>query len=87
VRTVTERELAQVVGAANVISDETVLGSYAGDHSFVGKILPRFVARVDSREAVQKLVDLARETATPLVPVSSGGPHFTATPSPPPPAP
>jgi FAD/FMN-containing dehydrogenase len=76
VRTATESELAEVVGAANVISDATVLGSYAGDHSFVGSILPRFIAKVDSREAVQKLVNLARETETPLVPVSSGGPHF-----------
>jgi FAD/FMN-containing dehydrogenase len=76
VRTVTEGELVEVVGAANVISDATVLEGYAGDQSFVGSIPPRFIARVDSREAVQKLVNLARETATPLVPVSSGGPHF-----------
>ena len=75
-RTVTQSELAEIVGAANVISDETVLGGYAGDQSFVGSIPPRFIAKVDSREAVQKLVNLARETATPLVPVSSGGPHF-----------
>jgi FAD/FMN-containing dehydrogenase len=76
VRTVTESELAEAVGAANVISDATVLGGYAGDQSFVGSIPPRFIAKVDSREALQKLVNLARETAMPLVPVSSGGPHF-----------
>ena len=73
---VTESELAEVVGAANVISDARVLDGYAGDLSFVGKICPKFVVKVDSRETVQKVVNLARETATPLVPVSSGGPHF-----------
>jgi len=73
---VTESELAEVVGAANVISDAMVLDGYAGDLSFVGKIRPQFVVRVDSRETVQKVVNLARDTATPLVPVSSGGPHF-----------
>ena len=35
---VTESELAEVVGAANVISDATVLDGYAGDMSFVGRI-------------------------------------------------
>ncbi len=73
---VRESELAGVVGAANVISDAKVLDSYAGDLSFVGKVRPEFVARVDSRQTIQNLVHLARDNATPLVPVSSGGPHF-----------
>ena len=73
---VTESQLAEVVGVANVSSDATILDGYAGDLSFVGKIRPTFVARVDSRETVQKVVNLAKETATPLVPVSSGRPHF-----------
>ena len=37
---------------------------------------PRFVVKVDGLEAVRKLVRLAKETRTGLVPVSSGGPHF-----------
>jgi FAD/FMN-containing dehydrogenase len=73
---VTEKGLAEAVGAANVCTDAVVLDSYAGDLSFVRKVRPRFVAKVDSRETIQKLVGLARETRTPLVPVSSGGPHF-----------
>lgn len=73
---VTESELASVVGAANVSADPAVLDGFAGDHSFVGKVRPQFVAKVDGLETVKKLVTLAKETNTPLVPVSSGGPHF-----------
>ncbi len=73
---VTESALAEIVGAENVSADAAILDSYAADESFVGAVRPRFVARPGSREAIQKLVSLARETGTPLVPVSSGGPHF-----------
>ncbi len=73
---VTGSELAKVVGATNVISDSKILDSYAGDLSFVGRIRPEFVAKVDNRQTIMGLVQLAKETATPLVPVSSGGPHF-----------
>ncbi len=73
---VTESALAEIVGAGNVVSDPAVLDGYAADESFVGRVRPRFVVRPESRETIQKLVNLARETGTPLVPVSSGGPHF-----------
>jgi FAD/FMN-containing dehydrogenase len=73
---VTESGLADIVGAGNVSADQAVLDSYAADHSFVGKVTPRFVVKVDGLETVQKLVRLAGDTGTGLVPVSSGGPHF-----------
>jgi FAD/FMN-containing dehydrogenase len=73
---VTESELKKVVGARNVSGDSTTLDAYAGDQSFVGKVRPAFVARVDGLATIQKLVGLAKETGTPLVPVSSGSPHF-----------
>jgi FAD/FMN-containing dehydrogenase len=73
---VTESELAKIVGAANVSADPAVLDGFAGDHSFVGKVSPQFVAKVDGLETVKKLVTLAKETGTPLVPISSGGPRF-----------
>lgn len=73
---VTESGLAKIVGAKNVSADLAVLEAYAGDLSFVDKVRPQFVVRVDDRETIQKLVTLAKETATPLVPVSSAGPHF-----------
>lgn len=73
---VTDKALREIMGEENVSADESVLEGYASDMSFVGRVVPRFVARIDSRERLQELVRLAKETATPLVPVSSGGPHF-----------
>jgi FAD/FMN-containing dehydrogenase len=73
---VTQSGLAEIVGAANVSADPAVLEAFAADHSFVGKVMPKFVVKVDGLETVQKLVKLAKETGTGLVPVSSGGPHF-----------
>ena len=73
---VTQSGLAEIVGAGNVSSDPAALEAFASDHSFVGRMKPRFVAKVDGLETVRKLVSLAKETGTGLVPVSSGGPHF-----------
>jgi FAD/FMN-containing dehydrogenase len=44
--------------------------------SFVNAVRPMFVVKPQNGEAIQKLVNLANETQTPLVPVSSGPPHF-----------
>ena len=76
VKMVTQSGLAEIVGAGNVSADLATLEAYAADHSFVGKMTPQFVVKVDRRETIQKLVNLAKETQTPLIPVSSGGPHF-----------
>ncbi len=73
---VTKSGLAEIVGAGNASADPATLATYAADMSFVGKMTPQFVVKVDSRETIQRLVNLAKETSTPLVPVSSGGPHF-----------
>jgi FAD/FMN-containing dehydrogenase len=73
---VTQSQLAEIVGAGNVSADTGTLEAYAADHSFVGKMTPRFVVKADGLETVTKLVNLAKETGTGLVPVSSGGPHF-----------
>jgi len=69
-------KLKKVAGAANVMDDAAVLKSFAGDCSFVHPVMPQYVVKVHNTDDVQKLVKLARETATPLVPVSSGPPHF-----------
>jgi hypothetical protein len=44
--------------------------------SFVGAIKPDCVIKPKHREEIEKLIKLARETGTPLIPVSSGPPHF-----------
>lgn len=73
---VTESRLVQVVGAENVSDEPAIIEAYAADMSFVGRVPPQFVVRVDGWETIQELVRVAGETGTPLVPVSSGAPHF-----------
>jgi FAD/FMN-containing dehydrogenase len=68
--------LAGLVGRDNVAADPASLEEYACDESFVPRLTPWVVVRPGSAEEVQRVVAWANETATPLVPVSSGGPHF-----------
>ena len=53
-----------------------MLDEYSRDMSFVNRIKPLCVVKPASADDVQKIVNLANETLTPLVPVSSGPPHF-----------
>lgn len=69
-------KLQAVVGANNVLDDETVLGSYAWDLSFTPPVRPELVVRPQRADQVREIVALAGETGMPLVPVSSGPPHF-----------
>ncbi len=69
-------KLTSIVGARNVVNEQSVLDKYASDMSFVNKMTPDYVVKPKNLDDVKKLVQLARETSTPLVPVSSGPPHF-----------
>jgi FAD/FMN-containing dehydrogenase len=69
-------ELTKIIGHENVVDDLETLEAYAKDMSFVPSIRPKYVARPNNAEEVQAIVKWANRTATPLVPVSSGGPHF-----------
>jgi len=69
-------ELMALVGEKNVLDDPTTLEGYSKDQSFTQTIKPRFVVRPSNVDEVQKIVGWANETRTPLVPVSSGPPHF-----------
>lgn len=69
-------KLVKIVGARNVIRDPAALDDYAKDISFVNTVRPDCVVKVRNTDDVAKIVKLARETLTPLVPVSSGAPHF-----------
>jgi hypothetical protein len=69
-------KLLKTVGAKNVIRDQAVLDSYAADCSFVSPMRPDCVVKPRNTDDIAKIVKLARETLTPLVPVSSGPPHF-----------
>jgi len=71
-----EKKLATIVGAANVSHDAATLEAYSGDMSFVNTLRPAGVVKPQNADEVQRIVALANETQTPLVPVSSGPPHF-----------
>jgi len=65
-------ELEKIVGKKNVLDDEKTLDAYAKDQSFVPRRTPTMVVFVDTVEQVQKVVQLANSTATPVIPYSSG---------------
>jgi FAD/FMN-containing dehydrogenase len=69
-------ELAGLIGADNVLDDSGTLDRYSRDRSFTPGMKPRFVVKIKDADEVQKIVDWANRTKTPLVPVSSGPPHF-----------
>ena len=71
-----KEKLAKIVGAGNVSDKPAALDEYSKDISFVNAVRPLCIVRPGSTEEVQKVVRLANETDTPLVPVSSGPPHF-----------
>src|SRR4030065_1695467 len=71
-----EKKLKEIVGAGNFNHEQAILGEYSEDLSFVQKVRPRYVVKPGNVEQVQKIVEWANETLTPLVPVSSGPPHF-----------
>ncbi len=71
-----EKELAKIVGSSRVFDRPGVLAEYSGDLSFVPRVTPRCVVKPGNVEEVQGVVKWANETLTPLVPVSSGPPHF-----------
>lgn len=69
-------KLVRIVVADNVISESATLEEYSRDFSFVNSIKPECVVRPRNAGEIEKIVKLANETLTPLVPVSSGAPHF-----------
>ncbi len=69
-------ELAQIVGQGNVKDDADTLESYSRDESFVHPLKPRFAVKLQNASQAQKLIQWANQTSTPLVPISSGPPHF-----------
>jgi FAD/FMN-containing dehydrogenase len=72
----TREELINTVGADNLLDDEETLQAFSRDESFAHPLKPWYVVKARSADQIQKLVQWANRTNTPLVPVSSGPPHF-----------
>jgi FAD/FMN-containing dehydrogenase len=73
---VDQAALVKALGREQISADPAELDAHAGDVSFCNRVRPSSVVRVGSAAQVQQLIRLANETRTPLVPVSSGPPHF-----------
>jgi len=71
-----KEKLVKIVGAHNVSDEQATLDKYSRDMSFVNTVRPACVVKPTNSGEIQKIVKLANETLTPLVPVSSGPPHF-----------
>jgi FAD/FMN-containing dehydrogenase len=68
--------LMEIIGKQKVINKPEVLDRYSHDNSFTLPMQPRSVVQPRNADDVQKIVMWANQTRTPLVPVSSGEPHF-----------
>lgn len=69
--------IEELKGIVSSIETELeTLKEFSSDLSFVQPIMPAFVGKPKDVEEVKNLVRWARDTKTPLVPVSSGKPHL-----------
>ena len=72
----TSNNLMEMIGKQKVINEHKILDRYSHDNSFTLPMRPRLVVQPRNADDVQKIVTWANQTKTPLVPVSSGEPHF-----------
>ena len=71
-----DKALGKIIGSSNVLDGPETLQTYSGDIDFVPGIEPKCIARPVNAGEVQGIMKWANDTGTPLVPVSSGAPHF-----------
>jgi len=71
-----KEQLIEIVGQDNVLDSPDVLEMYSKDKSFTNELAPSMVVKVQTASEVQHIVKWANQTKTPLIPVSSGAPHY-----------
>jgi FAD/FMN-containing dehydrogenase len=71
-----ENELVKIVGKENILDSPKTLKEYSGDYSFAPHKMPRYIVKPANIEELQGIVRWANDKHVPLVPVSSGPPHF-----------
>jgi len=71
-----KHQLDNIVGSKNVVDDPDVLGKYSHDMSFVPVRRPSFVIKPRQADQIQELIKWANRMLMPLIPISSGPPHF-----------
>ncbi|MEM2514409.1 MAG: FAD-binding oxidoreductase [Candidatus Bathyarchaeia archaeon] len=70
------KDLIDIVGSDNFFNDAETLELYSKDYSFTPRRRPSAVVKIKDPVVLQQVIDWANKTKTPLVPVSSGEPHF-----------
>jgi FAD/FMN-containing dehydrogenase len=70
------KKLTEIVGSGNVVDNLIVLHEFVRDHSFVKPVKPLCVVYPRNKEDVKGVIHFANEHKIPLIPVSSGPPHF-----------
>jgi FAD/FMN-containing dehydrogenase len=68
--------LESIVGPGNVYDRMEILTEYSSDQSFAPPVRPQSIVKPGNRGEVELIIKWANETLTPLIPVSSGPPHF-----------
>jgi FAD/FMN-containing dehydrogenase len=68
--------LVNAIGGERVSFDPAELDAFSSDLSFANRVRPASLVRPETAADVQRILELANETKTALVPVSSGPPHF-----------
>jgi hypothetical protein len=71
-----KEQLEKIVGEGNVCDAPETLETYLYDQSFALPIKPQGIIKPKDAREVQEIVKWANQTGTPLIPVSSGPPHF-----------
>jgi len=71
-----KNKLVNIIGSEAIMDNMEALMEYSTDYSFAPQRSPQLVVKANSSDKVQEIVQWANETSTPLIPVSSGPPHF-----------
>ena len=71
-----ESRLMEITGDGGFLTKPEFEAAYSLDHTLIKPFSPFLQVQPRSVDEVQKIVLWANETQTPLVPFSSGGPHF-----------
>ena len=69
-------ELIEITGKDNVLDNAEILKEYGRDMSFATPKTPICIVKPSNIKELQRLIKWANEKLTPLVPISSGAPHF-----------
>lgn len=69
-------QLMEIVGEARVLDNPDIGESFSLDRQLIPPLMPGFMIKPKNVDEVQNIVLWANQTQTPLVPVSSGGPHL-----------